>query len=141
MAGLLRCSQLEAGLAENGIVIEDLKHQLAEQIRIVNSLKSLNAITASTAENSQGNFPTANDARGTWSEDLSAAQAKLAEFQKTVETATTQRDEIARQAAVLGAKVNELTQLVREREQALDQRNTEVARDKSCSNMTAIFGS
>ena len=54
-----------------------------------------------------------------------AAQAKLAEFQKTLEAATAQRDENARKAAVLEAKVNELTQFVRDREQALsDQKES-----------------
>jgi hypothetical protein len=121
-------AQLEARLAENAKVIEDLKRQLAEQIKAVNSLKSPGGATARTAGSNQGNPQSASDGRITWSEELSTAQAKLAELQKTVEVATAQRDENARQAATLEAKVNELTQLVREREQALDQRDTEVAK-------------
>ncbi len=61
-------------------------------------------------------------------EQFSAAQAKLAELQKTVQEATAQRDENARQALALEAKVNDLTQLVRAREQALDQKEVEVAK-------------
>ena len=61
-------------------------------------------------------------------EQFSAAQAKLTELQKKVEEATAQRDENARQAAGLEAKVNELTQLARAREQALDQKEGEVAK-------------
>ena len=44
-----------------------------------------------------------------------------------MEAAAAQRDENARQAATLEAKVKELTQLAEEREQALDQRTAEVA--------------
>jgi hypothetical protein len=47
---------------------------------------------------------------------------------KTVGAASGQRDENARQAAALEAKVNELTQLVHTRDQALDQKEAEVAK-------------
>ena len=121
-------AQFEAKLAENAKVIDDLKHQLAEQIKVVNALKSVDGAGARTGGSSQENPQSASDAEATRSKELSVAEAKLAELQKTVEAATAQRDENARQAATLEAKVNELTQLVREREQALDQRETEVAK-------------
>jgi hypothetical protein len=72
--------------------------------------------------------PVASEAVAKRDEELPAAQAKLTELQKTVEAATLKRDEIARQAAVLEARVSELTQLVRDRDLALDQKDTEVAR-------------
>ena len=59
---------------------------------------------------------------------IGASTLKLAELQKTVDTAMAQRDENAHEAASLEAKVNELTQLVRAREQALAQKESEVAR-------------
>jgi anti-sigma factor RsiW len=120
-------SELEAKLTENGKVIEALKHQLAEQVKVVHSLQSIEGPAARTA-GSQENPQTASDARGTRTAELSTAQAKLAELQKTVEAATAQRDENARQAAALEARVNELTQLVKDREQSLDQRDAEVAK-------------
>jgi hypothetical protein len=121
-------AQLEAGLAENAKVIDDLKHQLAEQSKVVNSLKSVDAAAARPAGSGQENPQSASDSGATRSKELLVAEAKLAELQKTVEAATAQRDENARQAAALEAKVNELTQLVRAREQALEQRDTEVAK-------------
>ena len=121
-------TQLEAKLAENAKIIDELKRQLSEQSKVVNSLSSI----AATPANSSGGPPKgrreAADAKGTRDEELVAAQAKLADFQKTLEAATAQRDENARQAAMLEAKVNELTQQVKEREQALDQRDAEVAK-------------
>jgi anti-sigma-K factor RskA len=126
-AGYAR-AELEAKLAENVRVIDDLKRQLSEQTRVVNSLKSMGAAPANPPGSAQQATQASNDARAKRDEELVAAQGKLAEFQKTVEAATAQRDENARQAAVLEAKVNELTQLVREREQALDQRDAEVTK-------------
>jgi hypothetical protein len=121
-------AQLETELAENAKVIEDLRHQLSEQTKIVDSLKSSQGAAARSSVSNQEDSQGASDTRATREETLSAAQAKLAELQKTVEAATAQRDENARQAATLEAKVNELTQLVRNREQALDQRDVEVAK-------------
>lgn len=121
-------AQLEAKLAENARFIDDLKRQLSEQIRVVNSLKSTEAGQANSPGSRQPNPQDASNIKR--EEELVAAQAKLAEFQKTVEAATAQRDENARQAAVLEAKVNDLTQLVRERERALDQKDAEVAKDR-----------
>lgn len=126
-AGYAR-AQLEAKLTENAKVIDDLKRQLSEQIKVVNSLKPMGMAPANSSGSAQQALQETSDVRAKRDEELVAARAKLAEFQKILEAATTQRDENARQAAVLEAKVNELTQLVREREQALDQKDTEVAK-------------
>jgi hypothetical protein len=121
-------AQLVAKLAENAKVIDGLKRQLSEQMKVVNSLKSIEAAQANTTGIVQHGLQEASDARAKRDKELLAAQAKLVEFQKTVEAAIAQRDENARQAATLEAKVNQLTELVREREQALDQRDSEVAK-------------
>jgi Putative zinc-finger len=123
-------SQLVAKLAENGKVIDDLKRQLAEQIKAVNSLKSVEASAARTTGSGQQSTQSANDANARRDEELTAAQEKLAELQKTMEAATAQRDGNARQAAALETKVGELTQLVRDRERELDLREGEVAKDQ-----------
>jgi hypothetical protein len=121
-------AQLEAKLAENARVVDELKRQLSEQIKVVNSLKSPVAGHSDSPESGQQRSQEVSNAKR--NEELAAAQAKLTEFQKTVEAATLQRDENAHQAAVLAAKVNELTQLVRDRELSLDQKDAEVARDQ-----------
>jgi hypothetical protein len=126
-AGYAR-AQLEAELAENAKVIDDLKQQLSVQTRLLNFLKSARVALASPSGSDQEAVPVASDDKTKQDEELAAAQAKLAEFQKTIEEATAQRDETARQAASLEAKVNELTQLVRAREQALDQKEGQVAK-------------
>jgi hypothetical protein len=121
-------AQLLAKVVEDRGVIDDLKRQLSEQLSIVNALRSMKEVPARPSGSSQERLLGANDAWAKRDEELAAGQEKLAELQKVVEATTIQRDENGRQAAVLEAKVNELTQIVREREQALDQRNTEVSR-------------
>jgi hypothetical protein len=123
-------AQFVARLAENARVIDDLKRQVADQIKVINSMKSMEATTAHSSRSSQQSLQGASDARTKRDEELGVAQAKLAELQKTMEAATAQRDENARQAAALEAKVGELTQRVRDREQALDQKEGEVAKEQ-----------
>ena len=118
-------AQLEQKLADNAKLTADLKRQLAEQVAIVNSLKSSQTPSGRAPQQAA---QTNGEAEKHRDEELLAAQAKLAELQKTVDQASAQRDDNARQAAILEAKVSELTQLVNEREQALNQTESEVAK-------------
>ena len=120
-------SKLEAKLAENAKVIEDLRRQLSEQMKVVNSLKSTRGSRACSRW--RPSRPARRERHeGRAGRNALGCEAKLVGLQKTVEEAIVQRDENARQAAILEAKVNELTQLVRERGQALDQKDAEVAK-------------
>jgi hypothetical protein len=121
-------AQMDAKLAENTKVINELKRQLSEQIKLVNSLKTAGAAPAKPSESAQPAVQQASDDRTKQDEELVVAQTKLTEFQRTLEMATAQRDENARQAATLKEMVNEFTQLVKAREQALNERDTELAR-------------
>jgi Putative zinc-finger len=122
--------QLQAKLTENGRTIEDLRRQLAEQVRIVNSLRAAATPSANSSEVRNPSQQTPDGSTPSRDVELSAAQTRLVELQKTAEAATAQRDETARLAASLEAKVNELTQLVRTREQAIDQKEIEVAKSQ-----------
>ena len=118
--------QLEEKLSDNAKLIVDLKRQLAEQVAIINSLKSAQTASAHAPQQGQQAVQT-NDEAGRRDRELLAAQAKLTELQKMVDQTTSQRDESARQVAILEAKVNELTTLAKERELALDRSESEVA--------------
>jgi hypothetical protein len=120
-------AQLAAKLAENTKVIDDLRRQLSEQAKIVSTLRAGQSVLPPPSEENQQTAQRTTAEPVARDEQYAAAQAKLAELQKTVEEATAQRDENARQAAGLEAKVNQLTQLVQAREQALDQKEGEVA--------------
>ena len=121
-------AQLEAKLAENSKITEELKRQLAEQSKVVGSLKTADGARMHTVGNGRESVGAEGEAKTERNAELTDAQAKLVALQKTVDAAEAQRDQNGRQVAVLEAKVNELTQLVREREQALDQREMEVAK-------------
>ena len=114
--------QLEAKLARSDKTIRDLERQLAAQVKAVNALKSAPPKAVPRVERHEENRQAARTL------ELLAAQAKLAELQKAVETASAERDDSARQAAVLDRRVNELTQLVRAQEQALEERDAEMAK-------------
>lgn len=121
-------AQLLLKLEENAKVIADLKLQLSEQLKVVGGLKTVGL--PSSASGSQQNGQIGNDARAKRDEELAAAQAKLADLQKTVELASTQRDQVASRASVLEAKINELSQLVRDREEELDQKEAELTKER-----------
>jgi putative zinc finger protein len=128
-AGYVR-AQILAKLEENIRVIAGLRRQLSEQQKLVNGLKAAGATQARSTENTKDGSLTAIDPRTKHDEDLAAAWSKVAELQKAIDAASTQHDESAGHAAKLEAKVTELTQLVRDRGLALDQKEGEVAQQQ-----------
>ena len=118
-------NQLLAKLSEQDKVVAELKQQLSEQQKTVSALRS----TSSSRPLETGR-PTEESTNETHEGAISAAQAKLRELQKTVETLTSQREELSSRAASLEAKVGELTELARNREEALDERSAEVTKQK-----------
>jgi hypothetical protein len=117
-------AQLVAKLSEDTKVIEDLKRQLAEQMRIVGELRTASTTTTQASPS----VPPAADKKR--DEQIATAQAKLQELQKTIDDETARRQEVATRATALEAKVGELTQLVRDQEQAIDQKQVEVAKQQ-----------
>jgi len=122
-------AQLTAKLTEQDRVIADLKRQLSEEQKAVNGLKTA-AGAGRPALNAQQLNNNSTDLAARRGEELAAAQAKLEQLQATIETMTSQREELTSHAATLEAKVGELTQLVRDRERDLDQKQAEVARQQ-----------
>ena len=60
--------------------------------------------------------------------ELAAVQANLQQLQTKAEALSQERENAAKRASVLEAKVDELTQRVRDREQTLDQDHAEIAK-------------
>lgn len=123
-------SQLMAKLADNRNVIEDLKRQLSEQSTSVRTLQAVNATSSHSIPGHQESERSVSDSEKARDAELAAAQAKLAELQKALDAETAERAEASSHAEVLQAKVNELTDLMNDRERALDQKETEVAKEK-----------
>jgi len=123
-------AQLVAKLAEQDRIVGDLRRQVSEQLKQIKEWKENAYTTAQATASPQQLKQSVKDAGVKRDEELSAAQTKLGELQRTIETLTGQREEMAGRASVLETKVDELTQLVRVREQALDQKQAEVAKQR-----------
>jgi hypothetical protein len=121
-------AQFGAKLADNAKTINELKRQLDEQVKIVNSSKSNAARKAISGQSHRESDRSMSAEKTNRDAELLTAPARLVELLKAVDTVTAQRDENARQASALEAKVNELAQLARTREQALEQKEAEVAK-------------
>ena len=119
-------TQLLAKLAEEDKLIADLRRQLTEQQKTVGALQA--AVPAVSGSSNAGQV--SRDPRTHPDEEIAAAQAKLQELQKTIDTMTGQREEWMSRATTLEAKVDELTRVAREREETLDQRGAEVSKQR-----------
>jgi hypothetical protein len=121
--------QLLSKLAEQDQRIAELRRQLAEQQKAITVLKAAET-TAGEASGVQKGTPASGDASRRHDQELVAAQAKLLELQKTIDSLTGQREELTFRTTTLEAKVGELTQQVRDRERDLDQKQNEVAKQQ-----------
>ena len=120
---------LVAKLTEEDKVIADLRRQLSDQQKEVNTLKTAGRFERPGLNGLQAN-KNANDAAARQEKELTAAQAKVQQLQETVDSLTKQHEETMSRAATLQEKVGELTELVRNRERELDQKQEEVAKQQ-----------
>ena len=119
-------SRLIAKLAEEDRIIGDLKRQLGEQAALLSKLKTPGGeVKGTEALASSGREPR-TQTRG----EYEAAQARFEELQKGIEVETEQRQQAAARATVLEGKVEELTQVLRDRERTLDQQQTEISKQQ-----------
>lgn len=114
-------AQLLARLADDDRALEEFKRKVAEQSDVIKRLKELHDAAVVGTQNAKQ--PSADGSRESSSREaeLAAAQANLQQLQAKAEVLSQQRDAVASHAAVLEAKVDELTQVAREREQVLDE--------------------
>src|SRR5882762_6475702 len=122
-------TQLAEKLAKEDKIIADLRHQLSDKEKDVNALKAASGAGRAAATGQPSN-QISSDAAIRRDEDLATAQAKSQQLEKTIDILTGQREELTSRAATLEAKVGELTQLVREREQEIDGKQEEVAKQQ-----------
>jgi uncharacterized protein YlxW (UPF0749 family) len=118
-------AQLIEKLTEEDKTIADLKRRLSEQQKNVNALRA-----ASATQRPTGQAPTQVSKDAAMHRDEELQQTNLQQLQKAMETLTRQREELTLRAASLEAKVNGLTRLMQDREQALDQKDAEVTKQQ-----------
>jgi hypothetical protein len=99
-------------------------------MKVVNALKATDGTAEHRTTNEQQTARFAGEAWVQNDEELVTAQRKLQELQKTMDAVSAQREEVTLRAATLEAKVRELTRLVRDRDQALDLKESAVAKQQ-----------
>ena len=119
-------SQLIAKLAEEDKIIANLKRQLGEQAALLSKLKTPGGeVNGTQALASSGREP-----RTETPGEYEAAQVRFEELQKGIEVEREQRQQAATRAASLEGKVEELTQVLRDRERTVDQQQTEISKQQ-----------
>jgi hypothetical protein len=123
-------AQLMTKLADDSRTIEVFKIKLAQQ---TSEIKRLKALEESSGEKTRDiEEPVSNAALEDSRRDnqLAAAQANLQDLQAKTDALNREREQAASRASRLEAKVDELTKLARDREQTLDQQQTEITRQQ-----------
>ena len=123
-------SQFLTKLAEDDKAINDFKRQVAEQTDEIKRLKAANA--NSVASKQSGSQPSAavSSELARRDAELVTAQTTLRQLEARADALSQQREDTAKQAQALQTKVDELTQLARDRERALDEQQVVIAKQQ-----------
>jgi hypothetical protein len=123
-------AELLAKLAVDDKAVAELKREMVTQGDELGRLRALNSAAVASTKSGQQSSESSSTEGSRLSAELIAAQTNLQELQARTETLSQQREDAAKRAATLEAKVSELTQLARDREQALDQQQAQVAKQQ-----------
>jgi hypothetical protein len=123
-------AQLLAKLTNDDRALKDLKSEVAAEAEEIKGLKTPSVAAASRAQNDER--PGAGTAADSSRRDaeLAAAQANLQALQIKADALSQQREDTAKHALALEVKVEELTQLVHDRDRALDDQQAEVTKQR-----------
>jgi hypothetical protein len=123
-------AQLLAKLSDDDRNLKNLRSQLAEHSDKIKRLQSLNDAAITRAQNEERSGINASAELSMRDAQLAAAQANLQALQTKADALSQLREDAARHALALEAKVEELTELARSREQALDQQQVEIGKQR-----------
>jgi hypothetical protein len=123
-------AQLLAKLSDDDRTLKDLKSEVTKQADEIKRLKSLNDVALARAQNEERFGASAPAESLRRDSELAAAQANLQQLQAKADAISQERENAAKRALVLEAKVEELTELARKREQALDEQQTQIAKQQ-----------
>jgi hypothetical protein len=123
-------AELLAKLAVDDKAVAELKREMVVQGDELDRLKALNNAAVASAKSGQQSSESGLTEISRLNAELMAAQTNLQELKTRAETLSQQREDAATRAATLEGKVSELTQLARDRGQALDQQQAQVAKQQ-----------
>ncbi len=121
-------AQLLTELADEDRTMADLKRKLSGQKSVISALKAQPANQRSA--NGQDKTQPSSEVALREDRELAITQAKPIELQKAIDTLAAERDEIASHAAVLQAKVGDLTQLLLDRDREVERNQDQVAKNQ-----------
>jgi hypothetical protein len=123
-------AQLLAKLSDDDRTLKDLKSEVTKQADEIRRLKSLDDVALARAQNEERSGVNASAESSRRDRELVVAQANLQALQAKTDALSQQREDAARHALALEAKVEELTELARGREQTLNQQQAEIAKQQ-----------
>lgn len=123
-------SQLLAKLAEEDRVIGELKRQLGEQAAFLSKFQTSVAEGQANAQDTQASGSSGKEPGSLSAEQYQAAQARLQKLQREIAAETEQKQQAATRAGELEAKVEELTEVLRDRERTVDQQGLEISKQQ-----------
>jgi hypothetical protein len=123
-------AELLVKLAVDDKAVAELKRDMVAQEDELGRLRALNRAAVESTKSGQQPSESGSTEISRLNAELIATQTNLQELQAKAEALSLQREDAAKRAATLEAKVSELTQLARDREQALDQQQAQVAKQQ-----------
>jgi hypothetical protein len=123
-------AELLAKLAVDDKAVAELKRETVAQGDELGRLRALNNAAVASTKSGQQSSESGSTESSRLNAELIATQTNLQELQARTETLSQRREDAAKRAATLEAKVSELTQLAHDREQALDQQQAQVAKQQ-----------
>jgi hypothetical protein len=123
-------AQLVARLAEEDKTIGDLKRQLGEQTALLSKLKTRGGEVRASTQSARAEEPSTKELGKQDTQESEATQARLEELQRKIDVEAEQRQQTAARAAALEGKVEELTQVLRDRERTADQQQAEISKQQ-----------
>ncbi len=123
-------AQLVAKLAEDDRALKDLKLEVAEQADEIKRLESVHNAVVKQTQNDERSEVGASAETLRHDAEIATAQANLEALRAKTDALSQQREDAARHALALEAKVEELSEVARGREQTLDQQQAEIAKQQ-----------
>jgi predicted nuclease with TOPRIM domain len=117
-------------IAQRDKALADLRRQLQQQSAEIGRMKETQDKLEATVQSDQSGKQDLVQQRTELDQKLEAAQAESQSLQQQVSSLTEQSTSETTQANVLGAKVDDLTRLLEDREKALNQQDEMLAHDR-----------
>jgi hypothetical protein len=123
-------AQLLTKLADDDRALQDFEREVTAQSDEIKRLKELHDTSIASGQNAAQSRVDGSGENSRRDAELAAAQSNLQQLQAKADALSKQRDAAATHAALLEAKVDELTQVVHDRDQVLDLQQAQISKQQ-----------